>query len=144
METSHVRRQVLETIERARRTARERRARTEAARTEFATLLEQVVVPLCRQVAGALKAEGFGFAVNTPSAAVRLTSERAVDDYIEIALDVAETEGDGPWVVGRTRRAWGRRVLETDRPIRRCPVRDITEEDVLRYLLTELEPFVER
>ncbi|MGE3512343.1 MAG: hypothetical protein AB7N65_26050 [Vicinamibacterales bacterium] len=141
METAAVRKQVLDTIERARRAAQDRRARVDAARTDFAALLDRVVVPLCRQVAGALKAAGYPFVVNTPSGAVRLSSERSGDDYIEVSLD---TEGDDLWVVGRTRRTWGRRVLESDRPVRRSAVREITEEDVLTFLLKELEPFVER
>lgn len=148
METGVVRQRVTHTIERAKRRAQERRLRTDTAHQEFATLLDQVIVPLCRQVAGALKAAGYPFAVITPSGAVRLTSERSGDDYIEITLD-AEGEADadvdeGPWVVGHTRRTRGRHVLETNRPLRRCLVRDITEEDVLTFLMKELEPFVER
>jgi hypothetical protein len=141
METAAVRKQVTDTIERARRTAQDRRARVETARTDFDALLDRVIVPLCRQVATALKASGYAFSVNTPSGAVRLSSERSADDYIEISLD---TEDEMLWVVGRTRRTWGRRVLESDRPVRRSPVTDINEDDVLTFLLKELEPFVER
>jgi hypothetical protein len=141
MDTAAVRKQVSDTIERAKRTAQDRRARVENARTDFDALLDRVIVPLCRQVATALKASGYPFAVNTPSGAVRLSSERSADDYIEISLD---TEDEMLPVVGRTRRSWGRRVLESNRPIRRSAVKDINEEDVLTFLLKELEPFVER
>lgn len=141
MDTAVVRKQVTDTIERARRTAQERRARADAARIQFDALLDRLVVPLCRQVAGALKAAGYPFTVHTPTGAVRLSSDRTADDYIELSLD---TEGDEPWVTGHTRRTWGRRVLDADRPVRRCPVNDISEDDVLTFLLTELEPFVER
>jgi len=72
---------------------------------------------------------------------VRLVSERSADDYVELSLD---TDGEDSWVMGHTRRSWGRRVLELDRPVRRCPVKDITEDDVLAFLLEELAPFVER
>lgn len=150
METGLVRQRVTHTIEQVKRRALERRVRTDAAHQEFATLLDQVIVPLCRQVAGALKAAGYPFTLMTPSGAVRLTSERSGDDYIEITLDVegeADPDADadeGPWVMGRTRRSRGRRVLETNRPVRRCLVRDITEEDVLTFFTKELEPFVER
>ena len=140
METGDVRKRVLETIERSRRTARDRRGKIDVASGEFATFLERIGIPLCRQVAQALKAAGYPFAVNTPGGAVRLASERS-DDHIELSLD---TEGEDPWVVGRSRRTWGRRVVESERPVRRCPVRDITEDDVLSFLLKELEPFVER
>ncbi len=141
METAVVRKQVSETIERARRAAQDRRLRADAARVEFDALLDRTIAPLCRQVAGALKASGYAFTVNTPTGAVRLSSERSADDYIELSLDDG---GEDLWVVGRTRRTWGRRVLESDRPVRRCPVTDVTEDDVLAFLLQELEPFVER
>ena len=146
METAIVRKRVTDTIDRAKRRAQDRRVRTDAAHREFATLLDEVIVPLCRQVAGALKAAGYPFTVMTPTGAVRLTSERSGDDYIEITLGSEDEEqGDeGPWVVGHTRRSRGRRVLDADRPVRRCPVRDITDEDGLTFLATELEPFVER
>ncbi|MBM3771274.1 MAG: hypothetical protein FJW27_08310 [Acidimicrobiia bacterium] len=146
METVIVRKWVTDAIERAKRRAQDRRARTDTAHQEFATLLDQAIVPLCRQVAGALKAAGYPFTVMTPSGAVRLASERSGDDYIEITLatETEEDAADGPWVMGYTRRTRGRHVLDTGRPIRRCPVRDITEEDVLTFLATELEPFVER
>ena len=141
METAVVRKQVSEAIERAKRAAQQRRARAEAAQADFTALLDRTIVPLCRQVSDALKVSGYRFSVNTPSGAVRLASEKSADDYIELALDL---EGEDIWVVGHTRRTWGRRVLESDRPVRRCPPSDVTEEDVLSFLLKELEPFVER
>lgn len=144
METAAVRKQVTETIERARRAAHDRRTRIDAARADFAPLLDRTIAPLCRQVADALKAAGYRFAVSTPSGAVRLASEKSADDYIELALDTEGTEDNDVWVVGHVRRTWGRRILESDRPVRRCPPRDVTEEDVLTFLLKELEPFVEK
>ncbi len=141
METADVRKRVVDTIERAKRSAQERRARTELANKEFGVFLERLAVPLCRQVAGALKAAGHPFAVNTPEAAVRVVSERSAEDYIELTLDTA---GEDLWVVGRTRRGWGRRVIESERPVRRCAVREITEEDLLTFLMQELEPFLIR
>jgi hypothetical protein len=141
METAIVRQRVTAAIERAKRAAQERRTRTDEAAQAFPVWLEKVAVPVLRQIAGALKAAGYPFAVHTPSGAVRLASERAVDDFIELSLD---PQGDDVWVVGRTRRARGRRVLESERPVRRCPVEDLTEEDVLTFVLKELEPFVER
>jgi hypothetical protein len=98
-------------------------------------------VPLCKQLAGALKAEGYSFMTFTPGGAVRLASERSPEDFVELTLD---TQGDEPLVIGRTRRGRGSRIIETERPLRQGPVRDITEDDVLSFLLKELEPFVER
>lgn len=141
METADVRKRVIETIERAKRAGQDRRARTDLANKEFVVFLERVAVPLCRQIAGALKAAGHPFAVNTPEGAVRVVSERSAEDYVELMLDTA---GEDLWVVGRTRRGWGRRIIESERPVRRCAVRDITEEDLLVFLLQELEPFLVR
>lgn len=141
METSDVRRRVTETIERARRLAQERRARSDAATSAFAAFRDTVAIPVCRQVAGALRAAGYPFIVNTPGGSVQLVSERSSSDYIEVTL---ETDGDTPSVVGRTRRTRGRRTVESERPLRACAIGELTEDDVLTFLLKELEPLVER
>jgi hypothetical protein len=141
MDISDVKRHVVETIERAKRATQERRVRADQAAKEFDIFLDRIAVPLCKQLASALKAEGYSFVTFSPSAAVRLASERSPEDYVELTLD---TQGDEPLVIGHTRRGRGRRIIETERPLRHCPVRDITEDDVLNFLLKELEPFVER
>lgn len=141
MEISEVRRRVAETIERAKRTTVERRTRTDEASREYAVFLDQIAVPLFRQVANVLKVESYHFNVFTPSGSVRLMSEKNADDYIDVALD---TTGDEPLVMGRTRRGRGRRVVESERPVGRGPIRDLTENDVLMFLMEELEPFVEK
>jgi hypothetical protein len=141
MEVSDVKRRVSETIERSKRTAAEHRARSDEAARDYAVFLEQLAVPLVRQVAGVLKAQGFPFVVFTPSGSVRLMSERTSDDYIELTLD---TSGDEPVVLGHTRRARGRRIIESERPIGNGLIRDLTEEQVLAFLLKELELLVER
>lgn len=141
MEISEVRRRLVETIERSKRTAAERRARSDEAAREYAAFLDEVAVPLVRQVANVLKAQGFPFGVFTPGGSVRLMSEKTSDDYIELALD---TSGDQPVVLGRSRRARGRRVVETERPIGAGPVRNLTEDQLLAFLLKELEPFVDK
>ena len=62
--------------------------------------------------------------------------------YIEVALDTA---GAVPQVVGHTSRSRGRRVIESEQPLGGgAGVGDLTEEDVLAFVLKELEPFVER
>src|SRR4051794_5957614 len=141
METSEVRKRVLETIERARRAVHVRRVRADEAAHEFDIFLERVAVPICRQLANVLKVEGYPFGTFTPNGAVRLASERSPEDYVELTLD---TQGDEPLVMGHTRRGRGRRIIETEQVLRHCPVRDITEDDVLAFFLKELEPFVER
>lgn len=141
MDIAVVRKRVADTIDRARRDARDRRTRADDAAREFATFLDRIAIPVCRQVANVLKSSSYDFVVHTPGGAVRLASERSADDYIELTLD---TESDDFWVLGHSRRTRGRRVVDAERPIRRCPVRDITEEDVLAFVLGELAPFVER
>jgi hypothetical protein len=141
MESSDVRRRLNLTIERARRAAVERRIKVDEASRDFEELLDRVAVPLFRQVAQALRAGGYPFAVSTPGGSVRLASDKSGDDYIELSLD---TEGQEPVVLGHTRRARGQRVLDTERPIGTGAVRNVTEEQVLAFVLKELEPFVER
>ena len=87
MEISDVRRRVTETVERAKRSAGERRARADEAARDYATFLDSLAVPLVRQVANVLKVQGYLFGVFTPSGSVRLASEKSADDYIEIARD---------------------------------------------------------
>lgn len=141
MESSDVRRRLNLTIDRARRAAVERRMRADAASRDYEEFLDRVAVPLFRQVAQALKAGGFPFAVSTPGGSVRLASDRSTDDYIELSFD---TTGEEPVVLGHTRRARGQRVLDTERLIGTGAVGSLTEEQVLVFLLKELEPFVER
>jgi hypothetical protein len=141
MEIASVRQQVLQTIDRARRGAAERRVRTDEASREYAVFLQDIAVPLFRQVANALKAESYIFNVFTPAGSVRLMSDKNAEDYIELVLD---TSGDRPLVIGHTRRARGHRVVESERPIAEGAVRDLTEDQVLQFVMKELEPFVER
>jgi hypothetical protein len=141
MEVSDVRRRVLGTIERARRSAAERRERADEAAKEYELFLERIAIPLFRQVASALKPEGYPFTVFTPGGSVRLMSDRNAEDYIELTLDTA---GERPAVVGHSRRARGSRVVESEYPLGNGPLRELTEDQVLAYLLRELEPFVDR
>jgi len=141
MDISEVRKRVLHTIERAKRGAAERRSRVETASREYGEFLDRVAVPLFHQVARSLRAEGHSFNVFTPSGSVRLSSEREADDYIELLLD---TSGATPQVIGHCSRSRGRRVLETERPIGDGQIGALTDEDVIAFVMKELEPFVER
>jgi hypothetical protein len=139
MEISQVRKRLTETIERARRQAAERRSRGDQAARDFELFLQNVAVPLFRQVANALKADGYNFTVFTPAGSVRLMSDRTSEDYIELTLDPA---GNPPRVVGQISRTRGRRVIDAERPVG-TPA-EITEDQLLEFLLKELEAFVER
>ncbi len=141
MEIAAVRQRVLRTIDRAKRGAAERRVRMDDAAREYSTFLEDIAVPLFRQIASALKAENYVFNVFTPGGSVRLMSDKNSEDYIELVLD---TNGDQPLVIGHSSRGRGHRVVESERPIGEGRVIDLTEEDVLRFVMKELEPLVER
>jgi hypothetical protein len=136
---SDVRKRVRDTIERSRRHAAARRERNEEAARAFAQFLESVAVPLFRQLANVLKIEGYLFTVFTPSGSVRLMSDRSSEDYIEIALD---SSGDAPQVVAHVSRARGRRGVDAVRIVGSPDA--ISEDDLLAFVLKELEPFVER
>jgi hypothetical protein len=141
MDISEVRRRVVDTIARARRHEAERRVRADEASRDYEVFLEQTAVPLVRQVANALKAEGYPFAVFTPGGGVRLVSERSADDYIELSLDTA---ADEPAVVGHTRRTRGRHVMDAERPLGAGPIRDLGEAELLGFLLQELEALLRK
>ncbi len=139
MEISLVRKRLTETIDRAKKQAAERRGRSDQASREFEVFLQKIAVPLFRQIANALKADGYGFTVFTPSGSVRLMSDRAAEDYIEVTLD---TSDDPPRVMGQTSRHRGRRVIDSERAI--GTPETMTEDELLEFLLKELETFVER
>jgi hypothetical protein len=142
MDIPEVRRRLRAAIEGARREAAERRARTDAAVRDYDQFLEQRAVPVFQAFASALNGEGFRFQVSTPAGSVRLASESAKDDFIELELD---TTADPPEVMGRVNRGRGRRLVTSERPIRDgAAVAALTDDDVLSFLLREIPPFVER
>jgi hypothetical protein len=139
MEISAIKRSVTETIERAKRRAAERRTRADEAGRAYERFLDTTAVPLFRQVANVLRSDSYLFSVFTPSGSVRLMSDRHAEDFIELLLDTA---GERPMVVGHVSRGRGRRVDEANRDL--GDPAEIGEEDLLAFLLKELEPFVER
>jgi hypothetical protein len=142
MEVSDVRRRLRAAIDKARQGAAERRARNDAAARDYETFLAQRAVPIFHQVAAALTAEGHLFKVFTPASSVRLTSERSPEEFIDLVLD---DTSDPPTVVGRTTRGRGRRMVSSERALQGgAPVVDLTEEDVLTFLLEEIVGLVER
>ena len=142
MEITEVRRRLRAAIEKARRAAEERRTRTDAAARDYQLFLEQRATPVFQQVAGALKAERYDFKVFTPASSVRLASDRSPEEFIELSLD---DTSDPPAVLGRTSRGRGRRMTSTERVVgegKALP--DLSEEDVLTFLLEEITSLVER
>jgi hypothetical protein len=77
--------------------------------------------------------------VFTPAGGVRLASERGAGDYVELALD---TTDDQPSVIGRVKRSRGRDVVESEQRI--GDSLRLGEEEVLAFVLQELEAFLEK
>ena len=139
MEISDIKRRVVETIERARRQAGERRTRIDEATREYEAFLDRIAIPVFKQVANVLRAEGYMFTVFTPGGSVRLMSDRAAEDYVELELDTTATN---PWSPVTPAAAGGGASSSRKRPI--GPPATLTEEDVLSFVLKSLEPLVER
>jgi hypothetical protein len=142
MEVSEIRRQLRQTIERAKRLSGERRARADEATRSYDKFLAEVATPTFRVFAGALSAEGYPFKVHTPGGGLRLASDRSNLDFIELALD---PNSDPPSVVAVVSRGRGSRVVSAERPLRPgTPIPLLTDADLVEFLVTEIEPFVER
>lgn len=142
MEVSHVRRRLKATIDATRERSAKRRDVNAAAHRAYETFLSEIAVPLARQLANALKVEGYAFTVSTPGNGVRLASERAREDFIELDLD---TSGDRPEVMARVSRQRGSRTVDAELPVKRGALPEqISEEDFLDFLLSALQPWLER
>lgn len=142
MEVSQVRKRLQTAIAAARDRGQQHRQRAAQAERAYAAFLETVATPVTRQVANALKAEGYPFTVFTPGGGLRLASDKGRDDFIEFALD---TGNETPHVVGRISHSRGSRTIDEERPIRAGVAPDaLTQEDVLEFLLQALEPWLER
>jgi hypothetical protein len=142
LEAGEVRKRLRQTIEAAKRDAATRRAALADVQKAYDTFLEEHAVPVLRQVASALKAEGHVFQVLTPAGTARLVSDRSKDDYLEVVLDGARKT---PEVIGRVSRVRGSELFADDQPIRtNARVSDLTDEDVLNWILRVIVPFVER
>ena len=143
MEIGELRRRIGRELDAARRDKNERRAATDAAQVAYQRFLNDVAAPLIKQSVTVLKAEGHAFTSFTPPESVRLASDRATDDFIEIELD---DQAHPPQVVGRTSQTRGRRgVVVSERPIGKGkPIHELTDDDVVEFLLPELRRLVLR
>ena len=126
----------------ARQRSQIQRQRASDAEKAYAMFLQDVATPVMRQLANALKAEGHAFTVFTPGDGLRLAADRGRDDFIEFALD---TSGTPAQVIGRVSHSRGSRTIDEERPVKRgAPPEALTEQDVLDFLLSALEPWFER
>jgi hypothetical protein len=142
LEVSLVRKRIQTAIGASRDRAQRRRQRAADAESAYDRFLAEVATPLARQVANVLNTEGFPFIVATPGRGLRLALDRGRDDFIELAL---ETTADLPTVVGRIRRTRGSRTIEDERPIKAGATPDqLSEDDLLEFFVSSLEPWLER
>jgi hypothetical protein len=142
MEVSQVNKRVQVAIERARVRAVARRAAAASAEKAYGVFLETVATPVARQVANALKVAGIGFTLGTPGGGLRLSADRGRDDFIEFVLDVSE---EVPQAAGRVSMSRGSRTIDRIQPIKSgTAIAELTEQDVLEFLVGALEPWLER
>lgn len=141
MEVSHVRNRLRLALQTARERAQARRQRIAEAEQAFERFLA-MTTPIARQLANALKVEGYAFTVFTPERALRLAADRGRDEFIDLSLD---TSGDEPQVMARISYSRGSRTLEAERPVKPGAAPDaISEEEVLDFLLDALQPWMGR
>jgi len=143
MDTSDLRKRILRALDEARKDASARRTVVDEASLAYAAFLEKIAVPLLRQAVQVLRAENQLFTVNTPADGAQLVSDTSAQTFLEFTLD---TSGPHPQVIGRVSLARGRqgRVVE-ERPV--APgklVADLTEDEVARFLVTEIPKLVVR
>jgi hypothetical protein len=142
VEVSLVRKRLKTAIETARQRAAARRERTAEAERAYESFLAEVATPVARQIANAMKVEGYSFTVFTPGNGLRLASDRTREDFIDVGLD---TSGDKPEVIGRICQQRGSRTIDEEMPVKRgASPAEISEDDFLEFLLGALEPWLER
>ena len=142
MEVSQVRKRLKTAIDASRERASKRRERTADAQRVYETFLNDVAIPVARQLVNAMKAEGYSFTVSTPGNGLRLASDRAREDFIDVGLD---TSGDQPEVIARVSQQRGSRTIDEEIPVKRgASPAEISDEDVCDFLIGALEPWLER
>lgn len=142
MEVSQVRKRLKTAIDGSRDRAATRRERVAEAQRAYEQFLSDIATPMARQLANAMKVEGYAFTVFTPGNGLRLASDRGRDDFIDLTLD---TTGDRPEVIARVSQRRGSRTLDEEMPVKRGARPDeISEDEFLDFLLGALEPWFER
>jgi hypothetical protein len=124
----------------ARRASAARRERAKSQTTAYNSFLDTVAIPIFRQFATVLRAEGIPFEVQTPAGGVRLAPERTREDGITLELDVTQ---DPPAVVLRTTHTWGSQISRSDRTLKAGTAIDaISEDDLLERLFEDIRPWL--
>ena len=138
MDVAELRKRILRELDRpagGERSGGDRRASADSARVQFNRLLNGTIAPLLIQTASILKAEGELCQVHTPSDTARIAFDSSHEDFIEFMLDTAPPAH----VIGRgsVRRKGGTMVEDRIVGVGKS-IEEITDEDVLAFLLPEL------
>lgn len=138
MDVAELRKRILRELDRpagGERAAGDRRASADSARVAFNRLLNGTISPILIQAASILKAEGELCQVHTPSDTARLAFDSSHEDFIEFMLDTTPPAH----VIGRgsVRRKGGTIVEDRIVGVGKS-IEEITDEDVLAFLLPEL------
>jgi len=143
MDVSELRKRILHALDDARKDASTRRQARADAEQAWETFLAGVAVPLFRQAAQVLRAEGQLVSVHTPAATVRLASDGSPETFLELALD---SSGPLPQVVGRISASLGRgrQVVEEHVVGAGRTVADVSESDLAAFLVTAVPRLVMR
>ena len=142
MEVSQVRKRLKMAIDGSRERAAKRRERVAEAQRAYEQFLTEIAIPMAKQLANAMKVEGYGFTVFTPGNGLRLAADRGRDDFIDLTLD---STGERPEVMARVSQQRGSRTLDEEMPVKRGAHPDeISEDEFLDFLLGALEPWFER
>ena len=142
MEVSQVRKRLKMAIDGSRERAAKRRERVAEAQRAYEQFLTEIAIPMAKQLANAMKVEGYGFTVFTPGDGLRLAADRGRDDFIDLTLD---STGERPEVMARVSQQRGSRTLDEEMPVKRGAHPDeISEDEFLDFLLGALEPWFER
>ena len=142
IEVSEVRRRLRQAIADGRKAAGQRHERSQLASADYARFLEMVAVPVFRILANVLRAERYLFELSTPEGSVRLSSERSAKDFLDLVLDVSV---DPPGVMGRASHTRGGHVVLIERPVLDgARIADLTDENVIQFLMAEIAPLIER
>ena len=142
IEVSEVRRRLRQAITDGRKAAEQRHERSQLASAAYARFLEMVAVPVFRILANVLRAERYLFELSTPEGSVRLSSERSAKDFLDLVLDVSV---DPPVVMGRASHTRGGHVVLVERPVLDgARIADLTDENVIQFLMAEIAPLIER
>ena len=138
MDVAELRKRITRELDRpagGERAGADRRASADSARVQFNRLLNGTIAPMLIQTASILKAEGELCQVHTPSDTARIAFDSSHEDFIEFMLDTTPPAH----VVGRcsVRRKGGTMVEDRIVGVGKS-IDEITDEDVLAFLLPEL------